>query len=250
MKQASLADIKGLWRGGRPAVESTPGISTGFPPLDRELPGGGWPSTALVELHCDTAGVGEVRFLLPAMRALTGAGGTVVLFTSPALARLPVVPYAPSLSGEGIDLARLLVIQPETEKEMLWALEQVLRAGAGSGIGACVAWPTNASFPALRRLQLAAESGGVPAFLFRPEAQVSQSSPAPLRLQLYAEDRNLAVRILKRRGAWLDQPILLPLPDPGAVDLAALHEFDPVPVDRVAPAAPLPRPDRATATVA
>src|SRR6266571_3089062 len=42
-----------------------------------------------------------------------------------------------------------------------------------------------------------------------PEA-ASESSPAPLRIALGTSDGGLAVRVLKRRGALLAQPILLP----------------------------------------
>jgi hypothetical protein len=52
----------------------------------------------------------------------------------------------------------------------------------------------------LRRLQLAAEQGACPGFLFRPRAAATQSSPAALRLLLSSQARGLGVELLKCRG--------------------------------------------------
>jgi hypothetical protein len=41
-----------------------------YPTLSAELPGGGWPVGALVELLLQQAGVGEVRLLRPALGAV------------------------------------------------------------------------------------------------------------------------------------------------------------------------------------
>jgi hypothetical protein len=53
----------------------------------------------------------------------------------------------------------------------------------------------------LRRLQLAAESGGALAFLFRPAHSAGKSSPAALRLQLHADAGEVDIEILKCRGS-------------------------------------------------
>ena len=51
---------EGVWRGGE--FERAPRITlpTGVAALDRELPGGGWPTAALSEVLHDGAGIGEV----------------------------------------------------------------------------------------------------------------------------------------------------------------------------------------------
>jgi hypothetical protein len=108
---AALNALPGIWRGGRPAGDTARGLPTGNPQLDRELPGGGWPA-ALVELHCDAAGVGEMGLLGPVLRSIAAGGATILLFTPPALARMPVAPYAPALTAMGIDLNAVLVIRP------------------------------------------------------------------------------------------------------------------------------------------
>ena len=47
-----------VWR-GRLVDAALPALSSGFPALDAELPGGGWPRGALTELLVDASGYGE-----------------------------------------------------------------------------------------------------------------------------------------------------------------------------------------------
>ena len=57
----SLNDIlvrPDVWR-GRLAEAAVPALSSGFPVLDAELPGGGWPRGALTEILVDGVGLGE-----------------------------------------------------------------------------------------------------------------------------------------------------------------------------------------------
>ena len=95
--------------------------------------------------------------------------------------------------------------------DLLWALEQALKSGH---VGAVLAWlPQRLKADALRRLQLAAQLHDGPAFLFREVDARLKPSAAPLRLLLQGAgiDR-LSVRVLKRRGPPLAQPLLLLLP--------------------------------------
>jgi len=48
-------------------------IATGFPELDRYLPGGGWPTGAIIEVFVDGYGIGELALLMPAVVSLTQA---------------------------------------------------------------------------------------------------------------------------------------------------------------------------------
>jgi hypothetical protein len=52
----------------------------------------------------------------------------------------------------------------------------------------------------LRRLKLAAEEGGTPAFLLRPSRYRYETSPAALRLALTARDDGLDIEVLKSRS--------------------------------------------------
>ncbi len=124
----------------------------------------------------------------------------------------------------GVDAQQLLVVHGREgarataglrrllpSADLLWALEQALKSGH---VGAVLAWlPQRLKADALRRLQLAAQLHDGPAFLFREVDARVKPSAAPLRLLLQGAgiDR-LSVRVLKRRGPPLTQPLLLALP--------------------------------------
>lgn len=185
-----------IWRGFR--SDSIGNQRTGYSLLDRHLPGRGWPAAGMIELICPRPGIGELRLLLPTLI------NAVQCWVAP-----PYPLYAPALSQSGVDLHRLLIIQPETPQDQLWALEQVLHAGSEDVV---LGWCAQASMTDLRRLQLAAETRQTRLFLFRPPAVLNQPSPARLRLYLDAVDEGLHLRILKARGG---QPaaFVLPLAD-------------------------------------
>jgi hypothetical protein len=92
--------------------------------------------------------------------------------------------------------------------ERFWACEQALRS---AGCGAVLAWVDHAPERALKRLQLAAEDGGVVALLFR-SARAIPASPAALRLHVSRAQSRTVVRVLKRRGSDLPAPIALDMP--------------------------------------
>lgn len=189
---AELLRHPALWRGGGAGAPET--VSTGFRALDARLPGGGWPLATLVELLVPAAGVGEIRLLLPALRSLTAAGTEPrwVAWLAP-----PHLPYAPALADAGLDPARMLVVRPRAGVDRLWAMEQALRSGACAAV---LGWAGEARDPMLRRLKLAAEEGGTPAFLLRPAAHRGEATPAALRLALAARDCGLDVEVLKSRS--------------------------------------------------
>ena len=189
---AELLRHPALWRGGGAGAPET--VSTGFRALDARLPGGGWPLATLVELLVPAAGVGEIRLLLPALRSLTAAGREPrwVAWLAP-----PHLPYAPALADAGLDPARMLVVRPRAGIDRLWAMEQALRSGACAAV---LGWTGEARDPMLRRLKLAAEEGGTPAFLLRPAAHRCEATPAALRLALAARDYGLDVEVLKSRS--------------------------------------------------
>ena len=183
-----------LWRGdGR--VDAPAAIPTGFRRLDERLPGGGWPSSTLIELLVPAAGVGELRLLVPALRALSAKRPDAPRWL--AWLAPPHLPYAPALADAGLDPAHSLVIRPRAGLDRLWAMEQALRSGACAAV---LGWIGAASDQALRRLKLAAGEGQSLGFLFRPPCHRHESSPAALRLSLAARDRSLDIEILKSRG--------------------------------------------------
>lgn len=70
--------------------------------------------------------------------------------------------YGPGLAVHGLDLARVAIVRAARDDDILWALEEGLRAAAAGGIAAVVGEVGRLPMVASRRLQLAAErSGGV-----------------------------------------------------------------------------------------
>ena len=216
---AELDQHPGIWRGSEFARAACPGIATGFVALDAELPGGGWPCGALTEILPQHEGIGELRILGPALAQLA-AQGKFIAWIAP-----PYLPYAPALDAAGIDLARVVIVKTARDGDSLWAAEQALRSAACGGV---LAWPREIRFAQLRRLQLAAEGGRCLIVLFRPTQAAREPSPAVLRIALATSAGGLALSILKRRGAPLSRPILLPaLSAPRAVTRSSPpHRFD------------------------
>src|SRR5207237_671326 len=90
--KAALAELLHnplLWQGDRLA-RAEDAVASGFAALDRELPGGGWPQASLTELLLDYQGIGELRLVLPALKALVRAGAWIALIAP------PHVPYPPA----------------------------------------------------------------------------------------------------------------------------------------------------------
>lgn len=198
-----------LWLGHQLGRQPDQAVPSGFPALDGELPGGGWPRRVLTELLLPHPGVGEIRLLSRSLVAVQQAGRLVMLFDPPDLL------CAWALTQMGLDLDQLLVIHSRCKvvagSDSLWALEQALKSGH---VGAVLAWlPPRLRAERLRRLQLAAHAHDGPAFVIREMAAQQRPTSAPLRLALSPGGADvLKVRVLKRRGPPLETPLPLSLP--------------------------------------
>ena len=221
MNASALAEVltrADVWRGDQLASADLPSVPSGFPELDAELPGGGWSRGALTEVLVDGAGQGECSLLLPALAAVQAEGRWVVLVAP------PHVLHAPAWRQAHIDLSRLLVVAPDTDRDAGWAVEHALASGAP---GAVLCWMPRIRAAQVRRLQVAAASGSVLSFLLRPCQAMHESSAAPVRLRLRAaSEGRLGVELLKRRGPpcrhFLQLTVPRPLARRGAHDDADL----------------------------
>ncbi len=257
---ASPRDLAALhpavWRASQIGGAPRRTTASGFAVLDAQLPGGGWPHGVLTELLLPHPGVGELRLLAPALAALapavsaatagSGHGRCVMLFDPPAALS------AWALLQCGLNSRHWLVVQARAGQgsrsqpnqarrsvprsanrlapllpgaDVLWALEQALKSGH---VGAILAWlPLQVQADALRRLQIAAQAHDGPVFILRDVLAASRPSPAPLRLLLQpAGVDGLALRLLKRRGPPLAQPLRLVLPSVLAPHLQAQAQAD------------------------
>ena len=197
----SLLDARRVWKGRTTAAPAST-QATGHPALDAALPAAGWPDAALTEVLVAADGIGELNLLWPTLARLTHSGERVVLVAP------PHVPYAPAWQAAGVALQRLAIIEA-SGRDALWAAEQCLRSGS---CGAVLCWLPDADDRALRRLQVAAETGQTLAFAYRPASAALNPSPAALRIALDAGPAQ--VRILKCRGG---------LPPAAPLQLAAVH---------------------------
>lgn len=201
---AQLVQLPGVWRGGELEHAALPPVPTGHATLDAQLPGGGWPTGTLSEVLHDAAGIGEVSLLQGALAQVSRDGRLVMWIAA------PHVPYAPAIARAGIALEQCIVVRPTQREDALWAAEQGLKSGA---CGAVLLWMERFAqeYAWLRRLQMAAHAGRAIAVLYRSTAAERHSTPSHLRVVLAREHGALRVRIPKRRGPPLMEPLSITL---------------------------------------
>jgi protein ImuA len=188
-----------LWRGTQLARASGKTVDTGYPALSVELPGGGWPRGALVELLIQQPGIGEVRLLAPALAATSRP---IVLLQPP---------HDPSVQGlayAGLQAERLLLLRPKVTADALWTAEQVLKAGS---CAALLFWQQHIRVDSLRRLHLAAKASESLFFVIRPLSAAQDPSPAELRMTVLPAAEGVAVDIIKRKGPSIAGKLLIEL---------------------------------------
>jgi protein ImuA len=200
MQSAAALSIPHVWRVNDLAREEAV-LPSGNALLDAALPGGGWPLGNMVELLQERPEAHVWQLLLPALGEMTRIKqGPVVLVGA------PCIPFAPSLSAQGLPADRLMWIRADRPAARLWSAEQALRC---EDVIALVAWLPQARTAELRRLHLSARQTGKLHFVLRSMAARMHSSPAPLRLLVRGVDE-MELRILKRKGPPLEQPLRLP----------------------------------------
>ena len=192
-----------VWRASELAVSRTATCSSGFDHLDSELPSGGWPRSALIELLLQQSGTGEMQLLKPVLTRLSQTQRIV-------LVQPPYLPQAMACRSWGMQLNNLLWIKTAGAADGLWATEQILKNGC---CGAVILWQSNIRNESLRRLHLAAQSGDTLLWLMRPLAARMDASPAQLRIALRPAAGGVALNIVKRRGPLSGQRLFIPLAD-------------------------------------
>lgn len=193
----------GLWLGTQLARAYGKTVDTGYAALSAELPGGGWPLGALVELLVQQPGIGEMRLMRPALaRVAQDARRPIVLLQA------PHVPNALAFSYLGVPLDKLMWLRASKTADALWSAERVLQAGS---CGALLFWQQHIRSEALRRLHLAAQATETLLILVRPLASAQDASPATLRLGVRPAEGGIAVDMIKRRGPNRTEPLTVTL---------------------------------------
>lgn len=147
-----------LARLDRPALDEGAILPLGLPGIDGALPGGGLRRGCLHELCGKTRPAAALGFAVALLgRVLAGHGRAVWIGRRDDL-------FAPGLAALGLAPERLILVRARARDARLWALEEALST---PGLCAALAEVDQLSLTQSRRLQLAAESQGVTAFLLR-----------------------------------------------------------------------------------
>ncbi|WP_228124699.1 translesion DNA synthesis-associated protein ImuA [Glaciimonas soli] len=213
-----------LWRANEMATCRTSTLPSGFTALDGELPNAGWPKSTLIELLLQQAGIGELQLLKPTLSTLARSQRI-------ALIQPPHLPHGAAFHGWGLRPESLFWMKAKSTADALWSAEQILKNGS---CGALILWQNNIRTEALRRLNLAAQSGDTVFWLIRPISARQDTSPAPLRLALRPAFGGVSVDIVKRRGPTSEETLYIPLPDMPTT--RHIQEIEHAPMDQRAPA--------------
>jgi protein ImuA len=141
-------------------------VTLGAPALDQHLPGGGLPRAALHEVAGEgpdrEQGAAAAGFASLWLARLQESGP--VLWIVRAGSRAAIDLHAHGLRQQRLDPKRLILVAAKRDDEVLWAMEEGLKA---KSLGAVLGEIEKLDLTASRRLQLAAEAGGVTAFVLR-----------------------------------------------------------------------------------
>jgi protein ImuA len=167
-ERAHLPELRERIRRIERPTSATHGVLPfGIAAIDRLLPGGGLALGALHEIlgmggdeedgALAAAFAAGILGRLAAQRSSAGDGMVLWCLPRPDL-------YGPALAAHGLDPAHIVLVRAPRDPEILWAMEEGLRA---PGIAAVVGEVGTLAAVASRRLQLAAERSGITAFLLR-----------------------------------------------------------------------------------
>lgn len=215
-----------VWRASEMASCRSAVTSTGYPKLDAELPNGGWPASAMIELLLQQAGMGEMRLLRPALCSIARKRRIALL-------QPPHLPQIAAWTGWGLPAEGILWLRAQHSADALWAAEQVLRNGS---CGALLFWQQQVRPESLRRLHLASQGAETLFWMLRPLVHAQDASPAPLRLALRPTSCGISIDIIKRRGPYRDTPLFVALDDMPALPHATFRASSSTPSTSSAPA--------------
>lgn len=208
---------------GDSAAPARAGLSLGIPSLDEALPDGGLLRGAVTEICSPNGLARSTRIaLLACMAAQTEARRRNAKGESAWCAWVDPTGtlHAPGIAHGGVDLSRLLVVQPNPEdlariavrlvSSRVFSVVVLDRVGVpGAEVGESrIRWDL-----AARRLALAAEGTDTAVLMLSPEALARrQALPTAMRIELEQPLRDqLSLRVVKDRRGRLGPPVRLPL---------------------------------------
>ncbi|MDF2431460.1 MAG: protein ImuA [Mucilaginibacter sp.] len=165
-----------LWEGFTPsAAGKANGLGLG--PLEAAFPNGVFPTGTIHEMVCPTpeAAAATGGFTAGLLASLMQHGGACLwISTSRRL-------FPPSLMAFDVAPDRMIFIDVQREKDVLWAMEEALKC---KGLAAVIGEVRDISFAQSRRLQLAVESSKVTGFLLRNDPRKLGTTTCVARWQI------------------------------------------------------------------
>ncbi|WP_141096227.1 translesion DNA synthesis-associated protein ImuA [Lacimicrobium sp. SS2-24] len=188
-----------VWQGATrmPQRPSTPTAPEDY--LATHIPGGLTDHPA-VEIG-SPAGIGELRLLLPKLRANAEDNNRLLVWIGP-----PHKPNAEALHHAGVALSRVLILHPKTAKHALWAAEQCLGSGACHSV---LLWHSRLNVAQLQRLQQAAGRGQAQLFWLHDQHSLNPALPISLSMDLQPHPEGLQITVRKCRGSWPPAPFII-----------------------------------------
>lgn len=152
--------------------------------IENAFPHQTFPSGAIHEFLCgrDYQTSASCGFLCGLLKQLMLQGGYSIWISSKRNI------YPPALKQFGLDPGRILFIDLDREKEILWVMEECLRS---QGVKAVVAELRDLNFTQSRRLQLAVEASHVTGFILRDDQQKISSTASAARWRIKPLPSNL-----------------------------------------------------------
>lgn len=165
-----------LWQGFAPPMAGmTKGIGLGA--LESAFPNGVFPTGTIHEMVCPTPEQAAATSGLMAglLSSLMKQGGACIWIS------MSRKLFPPSLITFNLEPDRMIFIDLQREKDVLWAMEEALKC---EGLAAVIAEVREISFAQSRRLQLAVETSKVTGFLLRNDPRKLNTTTCVARWQI------------------------------------------------------------------
>jgi protein ImuA len=151
-----------LLQGFKPATKGTSG-NVGLGPVERAFPNSVFPKNAIHEfltLAPEQAAACK-GFIAGLLHSLMQPGGACLWISASRML------FPPALKMFGVEPHRIIFVDLQREKDILWAMEEALKC---EGLSAVIAEVREINLTASRRLQLAVEKSGVTGLVLRNDA--------------------------------------------------------------------------------
>jgi protein ImuA len=165
-----------LWEGFKPPLAGNAGAFS-LGPIEAAFPNGVFPTGTIHEMVCPAQeqAAATTGFMAGILASLMKQGGACLwIGVSRKL-------FPPSLMAFGVEPDRMIFVDLQREKDVLWAMEEALKR---EGLAAVIAELRDISFAQSRRLQLAVENSRVTGFLLRNDPRKMGATTCIARWQI------------------------------------------------------------------